>query len=168
MSEPYIGEIRLVGFSFAPVNFALCNGAILSIAENDTLFSLIGTTYGGDGVNTFALPDLQGRVPVHQGTQGAFGTSVIGARNGVENVTLNITQIPSHTHSFVVQPALGTLGTPTGNYMAGSSDGQYSPSGGAQTGPILAIAGSSQPHNNVQPYQAINYVIALYGVYPSQ
>lgn len=169
MSQPYVGEIRAVGFNFAPVDWALCNGALLSISENSVLFNLIGTTYGGDGQSTFALPDLQGRTPVHQGTGGG-GTYVMGQRSGVENVTLTLPTIPSHNHPIAAQGANGSVPSPSGAFFAGSSAEQYATTanGTAVTGSITGPQGGSLPHNNLQPFLCVNYIIALFGIYPSQ
>jgi microcystin-dependent protein len=168
MGEPYVGEIRLVGFNFPPVNWALCNGSLISIAENPALFQLLGTTYGGDGQTTFALPDLRGRVPIHVGN--GF---VQGQLAGTESVTLNSQQIPTHTHSSTqCSSKAGTTGTPAaGTTWAVSSVGQlYSgnpPSVNMAAG-ALANAGGGQPHENRQPSLAINYIISLFGIFPSQ
>src|SRR5271169_6738103 len=128
MSQPYVGEIRLVGFNFAPVNGALCNGSLLPISEYEVLYNLLGTTYGGDGQNTFGLPDLRGRTPFHQGTGGG-STYVMGQPGGVETVTLLSTQIPSHTHPVNVQNQVGDVSSPIGALFAVSTEDQYAPSG---------------------------------------
>jgi microcystin-dependent protein len=168
MSEPYIGQLVLVGFTFPPVGWATCNGAIQSIAENSTLFNLIGTTYGGDGVQTFGLPNLQSRIPIHQGNNGVT-TYVIGQQGGVENVTININQFPTHTHPLQGSSTAASSNIPTGNTVGAVS--AYT-----NTAPTLALnnatignsGGGSQPHNNLQPYLVLNWIIALFGVYPSQ
>ena len=118
MSEPYIGEIRMVGFNFAPVGWAFCDGSLLQISQNDALFNLIGTTYGGDGQNTFGLPNLQGRIPVHQGIDSFGNPYVIGQLSGSENVTLTLNQIPSHTHSLLGQTTAGTHPSPANGVSA--------------------------------------------------
>ena len=170
MSDSYVGEIRLVGFTFAPVGWALCQGQLLPISQNEALFQLIGTTYGGDGINNFALPDLRGRVPVHAGT--SLGTSYpLGQLGGLNQVTLITGQLPSHTHGINCQS--GTAGaspTPSANYFAQNSATQiYAAPGGLETmGSIVGQTGGSQPHDNMQPYLAINYIISLYGVFPTQ
>jgi len=173
MSSPYIGEIRIFAGNFAPVDWAFCDGSLQSISQNPTLFSLIGTTYGGDGVNTFALPDLRGRVPIHRGTDRQGFTYVLGQPGGVETVTLSTAQLPSHTHAAAAND--GTSGTPMdspqGNYWSGWTGGQYSVSAPAQTMSPAAVSnstGGSSPHDNMIPFQAINFIIALYGIYPSQ
>ena len=176
MSNPYVGEIRIFAGNFAPVGWAFCDGSILAITSNETLFNLIGTTYGGDGQNTFALPDLRSRVPIHMGTD-SFGTSyVIGQSGGVEQVTLTTSQIPAHSH--VPLAALSSangggnnpVNSPANSVWSGWTGGQFS-----NTAPNVAMApaaigfsGGSQPHDNMVPFLAINFIISLYGVFPSQ
>jgi microcystin-dependent protein len=170
MAQPFIGEIRMVGFNFAPVDWALCNGALQSIANNPTLFNLIGTTYGGDGQTTYALPNLQSRIAIHQGTGPGLPTYVIGQSGGVENVTLNLNQIPSHSHSLLAQAAAGSVSSPSGAVWAESALNQYSnvaPTN-AMAASALQAAGGSQPHNNLGPFLVINFIIAMFGIYPSQ
>jgi microcystin-dependent protein len=169
MAQSYVGEIRAVGFNFQPVGWLFCNGALLSIAEYDVLFNLIGTTYGGDGVTTFGLPDLRGRTPIHQGSGGG-GTYVIGQLSGVENVTLTTSTIPAHKHPIAAQGAGGTSTSPAGGFFAGSLAGQYAPvaNGTSAMGAVTGQQGGSQPHNNLQPFLCVNYIISLYGVYPTQ
>jgi microcystin-dependent protein len=169
MSEPYVGEIRMMGCNFAPNGWQLCDGSILSIANFETLFNLIGTTYGGDGQTTFRVPDLRGRAPVHTG--GSF-SYVQGQNGGVENVTLTVPQTPAHSH--VPQAALGATGnpadSPANNVWSGWTGGGFSAQAPAVNLNAAAIgsAGGGQPHNNLAPYQTINFVISLFGVYPSQ
>jgi microcystin-dependent protein len=166
MSQPYVGEIRLVGFNFAPAGWAFCDGSLLAISQNDVLFNLVGTTYGGDGQNTFALPDLRGRSPVHIGGSLSYQ---IGQNGGVENVTVTGQQVPVHNHPFTVQGGSGGLLTPAGNFLAGSALGQYAPTpGDGVSGNVLSANTGGQPHDNLMPYLALNFVISLYGVYPSQ
>jgi microcystin-dependent protein len=169
MAQPFIGEIRMTGFNFAPVDWLLCQGQLLSISENEALFTLIGTTYGGDGVNTFALPDLRGRVPVHQGSSGA-GTYVIGQLGGSETVTLLTNDIPSHTHILSAQSGVGSQPSPSGGVWASSALDQFStasPTATMAPGQV-ELTGGSQPHDNMAPYLCINFIIAAYGIYPSQ
>jgi microcystin-dependent protein len=166
-----VGEIRMFAGNFAPAGWMFCNGATLAISENETLFNLIGTTYGGDGENTFKLPDLQSRVPVHQGTSSASGTNyVIGEMAGAEDVTLTTQQIPSHTHALAATKATGTQVNPGGNLLANSQGPQpyiqESPDNQLNAQAIQQ-SGGSQPHENMQPYLVINYIISLFGVYPS-
>jgi microcystin-dependent protein len=169
MSTPYIGEIRMVGFNFAPQGWAFCDGSLLPISENDTLFSLIGTTYGGDGQATFALPNLAGRIPVHMGTGPGLSTRVIGEAAGVEQVTLITSQIPVHSHAPQAQSANGGLNTPQNGVWAGSATALYStdqPNVTMRSG-LVNLAGGSQPHENMMPFLAINFIISLYGIYPT-
>jgi microcystin-dependent protein len=172
MSEPYIGEIRMFGGNFAPVGWMFCDGAQLAISDNDTLFNLIGTTYGGDGQTTFNLPDLRGRAPVHQGTNPATGTSyTLGEQAGVETVTLTTQQIPQHTHALTATNAIGTQANPGGNLLANSQGPQpyiqENPDGSLNPQAVTPFGGS-QPHENLQPFLGINFIISLYGIYPSQ
>ena len=167
MSSSYVGEIRLVGFNFAPQGWAFCDGSLLSIANNEVLFTLLGTTYGGDGVNTFALPNLTGRVPVHQGT--GQSNYVMGQTGGVASVTLTTNQMPIHTHTVNGQSGIGNAVSPVNNYFAGSTPAIYSlPSGYVNMGSVVGLTGGSQAHDNMQPYLAMNYIISLFGIYPSQ
>lgn len=165
MSDPYIGEIRVVGFNFAPQGWALCNGQLLSIADNTALFQLLGTTYGGDGQNTFALPNLQGRIPFHQGN-----SFVIGSTAGTETVTLTATQMPAHTHPLAANSSPGTQAAPTGGYWAQSPLGAYSTEATANSMAATAIGntGGSQPHDNMPPFLVVNFVISLFGIFPTQ
>jgi microcystin-dependent protein len=170
MSTPYVGEVRLVGFNFAPVGWNVCNGALIAISENSTLFNLIGTTYGGDGQNTYALPNLQSRIPVHQGTNSLGGNYVMGEIGGVETVALNLNQCPAHTHSAqVAASAASTSISPWGNFP-GPGIAAYAtaiPTEAMATG-MIAPTGGNQPHSNLQPFLALNWIISMFGVYPSQ
>jgi len=169
MSTPYVGEIRMAGFNFAPVDWELCDGQLLSIAENNTLFNLIGTTFGGDGQNTFALPDLRGRIPFHMGTFNG-NSLVIGQIAGTEDVTLTQGQIPIHAHSLGASSGNGTQVTPQGGVWAASPLDQFSnevPTG--TMGPTtFSATGGSQPHDNMPPFQVVNFIISLFGIYPTQ
>ena len=169
MPEPYVGEIRMFGGSFAPAGWAFCNGALMPISENDTLFTLIGTTYGGDGQETFALPDLQGRVPMHQGTLSGV-TSTIGEKAGVESVTLTTNQIPVHNHNVLASTTPAVATTPGGNAPALGTGQIYTSAISATllNSNTLAGTGGSQPHENVQPYLCISFIISLFGVFPTQ
>lgn len=170
-SAPYLGQILIVSFEFAPKGWAMCNGQLLAINQNQALFSLIGTYYGGDGRTNFALPDLRGRAPIHQGSLAGGSDYVIGEIGGEETVTLTINQIPAHTHELMAYGGVGTTANPTGAVWAAQSRlDVYSsavPSGAMGAGSI-ATAGGTQPHDNRSPYLVVNYIIALNGVYPSQ
>jgi microcystin-dependent protein len=177
MSNPFIGEIRMFGGNFAPLNWAFCNGALIAISQNDALFNLIGTTNGGDGTNTFALPNLQSRVPVHMGTASSGTTYLIGQQAGVENVTLLAGQIPSHTHALMSAGGTQTLAPSASTILATSatsthtgSNNIYGPAPPTQTlnPAIIKNDGGSQPHSNLQPYLAVNFIISLSGVFPSR
>jgi microcystin-dependent protein len=166
MGEPYIGEIRMFAGNFNPNGWAFCNGALIPIAENDALFNLIGTTYGGDGQSTFALPNLSGRLPVHNGNGFTIGESA-----GVEEVTLTTTQIPAHTHPLLCAASGGTPNSnPQGGYWGPTDQTQYSTAASTvQMGnPAITSGptGGSQPHTNYMPYLCINFIISLFGVYP--
>ena len=170
MAQPFMGEIRMFAGSFAPAGWMFCEGQLLPISENDALFVVLGTTYGGDGESTFALPDLRGRVPIHQGTQAGIPYT-IGEMGGVESVTLSVNQIPAHTH-----PALATSGAASqkaggGLLFAVAQGDVYSTSAGnrsAMAANMVSPVGGSQPHTNFQPYLCINYIIALFGLFPHQ
>jgi microcystin-dependent protein len=170
MSQSFIGEIRMFGGNFAPSGWNFCNGQLLAISEYSALFNLIGTTYGGDGQQTFGLPNLQGRVPVHQGSNG-MSTYVIGQFAGVEDVTLNTNQIPGHSHAAQVSTAAGAQPGPGANLLAASAaTALYShdaPNVSLNNGTV-ALAGGSQPHDNLQPFQCVSFIISLFGVYPTQ
>lgn len=170
MGQPYVGEIRMVGFNFAPENWAFCNGQSLAISEFETLFQLIGTTYGGDGQQTFNLPNLQCRIPFHQGTDNLGDTSIIGQVSGTETVTLLTQQIPAHTHPLAVSSAVGSQPSPSGAFCAASALDQFStgaPTIAMSPTAILSVGGS-QPHDNLPPFLVINFVISLFGIFPSQ
>ncbi len=169
MSEPYVGEIRIAGFNFAPVGWAFCNGQLLSIEDNEVLFAVIGTTYGGDGVTTFALPNLQCRVPVHQGKSSTGTPYVLGQNGGAETVTVTPAQLPSHTHSAACNPtATGTA--PGGNVWSSTTGNAYTTAAPGQLLNPIAIAptGGNQPHDNMPPLLVANFIISLYGVFPTQ
>ncbi|WP_165185478.1 phage tail protein [Caulobacter soli] len=178
MTQPYIGEIRLFGGNFAPMGWAMCDGQLIAIATNDTLYNLLGTTYGGDGVNTFGVPDLRGRVPSHMGTKNGM-TYAIGQPGGTESVTLTPQQLPQHTHPMFASSATGTLNVPTATSLlsnqgpTGTGINAYTPYNASNPQVALSAAsttpvGGNQPHDNMQPYLGVNFIIALYGVYPSQ
>lgn len=170
MSSPFVGEVRPGGWNFAPAGWALCQGQLMSIAENDTLFNLIGTTYGGDGQSTFGLPDLQGRVPIHQGTNAGV-TFAIGQQGGVEQVTLNTSQLPIHTHPALASSSNGNSNSVGNNVLAAAAPKVYVP-GAVPDAPMnpgmIQPQGGNQPHDNLQPYLTLTWVISLFGVFPSQ
>ena len=165
MSSPFVGEIRMFGGNFAPNGWAFCSGQLMAISENDVLFNLIGTTYGGDGQQTFALPDLQGRLPMHQGN-----SHVIGEKSGVESVTLTTQQIPLHNHAPLAVSGNGNQSTPQGGVWAGITTSIYTsnPPNIAFNPALGGNAGGNQPHDNLMPYLAVSFIISLYGVYPTQ
>lgn len=169
MSNPYVGEIRMFGGNFAPSGWAFCNGALIAISENDVLFNLIGTTYGGDGQTTFALPNLQGRVPIHQGA--GF---VIGQLAGTETVTLTANQIPLHSHPPACNTGAGNSSAPSGNVWAGNANTSLpqftSTTAGlvAMNAATIGTNGNNQPHQNLMPFLAISFIISLFGIFPSQ
>lgn len=169
MSTPYIGEIRMFGGNFAPSGWAFCDGSLIAISENETLFNLIGTTYGGDGQNTFALPDLRGRIPVHMGSN-----HPISQLSGVETVTLTTQQIPAHRHLPVASSTAGSSSNPANNVWAANSNTALPQFAADSSTPVsmqpamLAPAGGSQPHDNMPPFLCISFIISLYGIYPSQ
>lgn len=165
MSQPYVGEIRIFAGNFAPAGWMSCEGQILPISENDTLFNLIGTTYGGDGESTFALPDFRGRFPIHQGNG-----YVVGEMGGAETVTLTTQQIPAHSHAPLATTAAGTSASSANAIAAAWPDTPYStdPTGSQVLHPgALAQTGGSQPHDNMPPYVAVGMIISLFGIYPS-
>lgn len=168
--DNFVGQIMIVPYNFSPVGWHDCDGSLMSIAENDVLFSLIGTTYGGDGQTTFALPDARGRVMVDDGSGPGLTSNVIGQQGGAENVTLAATQLPAHRHTVNAVTAGGTKGSPSGAVFAntGVLDKDYAdkvPDTTMAPGMVSAV-GASQPHNNIQPYLTMKCVIALYGIYP--
>ncbi|MEO6280461.1 tail fiber protein [Roseateles sp.] len=170
MSNPYVGEIRLFAGSFSPTGWMLCQGQLVSIAENDVLFQLIGTTYGGDGQNTFALPDLRGRVPVHQGLGPATSARTLGELGGTETITLVRNEMPAHTHALQASAATASGTAPGGAVLAATTVASYGPAPAttAMTASAVGSAGGGQPHQNMAPTLAVNYIISLYGIYPSQ
>ena len=165
MSQPYIGEIRMFGGNFAPQGWAFCDGSVLNIADNVTLFELIGTTYGGDGQQTFALPDLRSRIPAHVGP-GYF----LGQPLGEETVMLTVPQLPVHTHTPQAGNTTGDKSTPAGNVWAASALHQFSSAAPTVTldPAAVGVAGGSQAHDNMSPYLVINFIISLFGIFPSQ
>jgi microcystin-dependent protein len=167
--DPFLGEIRPFGFDFAPHGWAQCNGQILSIAQNTALFSLLGTTYGGNGQTTFALPDLRGRTAISSGQGGGLASYSLGQVGGLESVTLNVNEMPAHNHNVNVTNQAGSSPAPAGLYPAKTNTAAYKagPSG-TMAADELGNAGSNQPHTNLQPTLAVNYCIALQGIFPSR
>jgi microcystin-dependent protein len=174
VSSPYVGEIRMFGGNFPPAGWAFCDGQLMSIAENDTLFSLIGTTFGGDGQQTFGLPDLRGRLPVHQGTDSTGQAWTLGQLTGAEEVALTAAEMPAHSHFAMGSADQASSSDPTGAVLATlsaagtqSAYGTRSPTGALDASSVT-FAGGSQPHSNFMPYACVSFIISLYGVYPTQ
>jgi microcystin-dependent protein len=164
MSQPYVGEIRMFAGNFAPAGWLFCSGQLLPISEYETLFNLIGTTYGGDGQSTFGLPDLRGRLPIHMGS--GF---VLAQTGGAETVTLTTSTIPAHTHPALATTNSNTASLPGGNYLATGPDiYDVNVAGSSQMAPAISSVGGSQPHDNFQPYLCVDFIISLFGVFPSQ
>jgi microcystin-dependent protein len=167
MAQPYIGEIRMFAGNFAIAGWAFCDGSLLPISENETLFQLIGTTYGGDGQSTFALPNLQSRVPIHQGN--GF---ILAETGGAEDITLTVNQIPAHSHALLGTVNSATQNQPANMLLAQSPTQNAFPYGtdnppGTLNAASISTVGGSQPHSNIQPYLAINFIISLFGIFPS-
>ncbi len=176
MSDPYLGEIRMFGGNYAPRNWAFCSGALINISDNNALYSLIGTNYGGDGRVTFALPDMRGRLPMGQGHGPGLSARMIGQRFGVERVTLSNNQMPTHTHAFRASLDESNSSNPGGDVPASHSDGDM-PYTAAPTDPSrfqnlssasVTLTGDAASHYNVMPFQCVNFIICLHGIYPSR
>ncbi len=171
MSNPYIGEIRIFAGNFAPIGWGFCEGQLVPISEYEALFTLIGTTYGGDGQETFALPDLRGRVPVHQGTNNQGSTRVLGESYGSETVTLTSQQLPAHGHALRGSSGVGNVGSPANAVLAATTANAYG--NGVPNSPMspstLTASGTlnPQPHDNMAPFLTVHYIMALWGVFPS-
>jgi microcystin-dependent protein len=166
MAEPFLSEIRIFSFSYAPQGWALCNGQFLPIAQNQALFSLLGTTYGGNGQTTFALPNLRGRLPIHEGDGQTLGEAA-----GTSAVTVNIGQLPTHVHLVNASSTDGNTSTPTNGILAREVGNVYRPPTAgliAQNPEIISSVGGNQPHTNMMPYLVLNFCIALTGIFPSQ
>ena len=169
--DPFVAEIRIFPFNFAPKGWAFCDGQILPISQNTALFSLLGTTYGGDGKSNFALPNFQGRAPMHPSQGPGLSLHDLGETGGSETVTLLQSEVPAHSHTLMVQASTGTKSTPAGNSFARTSGATpYLPPAGAalvaMSDQAIPPAGGDQPHNNLMPYLTLNFCIALQGVYP--
>ncbi len=175
MSDQFLGEIRVFPTNFAPFGWAFCDGQLMAISQSTALFSLLGTFYGGDGKSNFALPDLRGRAPMHFGQGPGLSLRDLGETGGGEAVTLLISEIPQHTHQAVGVAANGDQASPAGNTWASAHSGPKtkdniyaSAAGATMNAQALAVAGASQPHNNLPPYLVINFCIALQGIFPSR
>ncbi|MBC3873664.1 phage tail protein [Undibacterium flavidum] len=171
MSNPFIAEIRMVPFNFAPTGWAFCDGQLLPISQNTALFALLGTTYGGDGESTFALPNLQGSAIMHPGQGPGLSLHDLGEVGGTESVTLLSSEIPSHNHRLYTTHTVGTTNSPSGTALAVGAKGTplYGPASGSPDtmhASTLAVSGGSQPHNNMQPYLTLTFIIALQGIFP--
>ncbi len=165
MAQPYVGEIRMFAGNFAPAGWMFCEGQLLPISENETLFQLIGTTYGGDGQSTFALPDLRGRIPIHQGN--GF---ILAETGGAEEITLTVNQIPAHSHPLLGSTANASDPNPSGNVLATSTVVQpyaVESISGSLVATTISPVGGSQPHTNFQPYLCVDFIISLFGLFPS-
>jgi microcystin-dependent protein len=164
MSEPFLGEVKMISWGFAPMGWAFCNGQLLLINQNQALFSILGTTYGGDGQNNFALPNLQGRAPVHGGNG-----IVLGEISGEAAHTLTISEMSAHAHAPVGSSNSPTASSPSGNVWARQTTNAYSASENAAMNPACVLtAGGSQPHDNMPPYRVLNFIVALQGIFPSR
>ncbi|MDP3913847.1 MAG: tail fiber protein [Bacteroidota bacterium] len=174
MSSSFIGEIKMFGGNFAPNGWALCDGQLLPIAENEALFALIGTTYGGNGETTFALPDLRGRIPVHSGQGSGLSNRTLSEQFGSETTSLTVNQIPPHNHSILDSPSVGnSTGVSNSTIAAGTIGRVYTNDNtpanlGDMNAGTIANTGGSQPHDNLMPYLCINFIISLFGIFPSQ
>ncbi len=171
MSEPFVGEIRMFAGNFAPRGWAFCDGQLLAVSQNDALFSLLGTIYGGDGRTTFGLPDLRGRIPIHAGTGPGLSPRRLGAKAGSEEETLTVNQLPSHPHVLQATTAAGVDNNPQGKMFAESPSVDWyfetDPSLNMATSAISSVGGS-QSHLNLMPFLCVNFIIALFGIYPSR
>ena len=166
MAQPYVGEIRMFAGNFAPAGWLFCDGQLVPISENETLFNLIGTTYGGDGQSTFGLPDLRGRVPIHFGN--GFALAETG---GVETVNLTVSQIPAHSHPLLVSSAITNLTNPTGGLLGQSTQAKLYvdfPPNVNLAASVVSSTGGSQPHDNFMPYLCVNFIVSQFGIFPSQ
>lgn len=172
MSDPFLAEIRIVGFTFAPKGWATCDGQLLPISQNTALFSLLGTTYGGDGKSTFALPNLGGSAPMHPGQGPGLSERFLGETGGEQTVTLLQSEMPVHTHILAASQAEGGDRSPAANLFAAETGGinSYAAPGGltAMAPTMTGLAGGNQPHNNMQPYLGLLFVIAMQGIYPQR
>lgn len=170
MSEPFVGEIRMFAGNFAPRGWAFCDGQLLAVSQNDALFSLLGTIYGGDGRTTFGLPDMRGRIPIHAGTGPGLAPRLLGAKGGAEKVTLTVNQLPSHSHTLRASTDIPADRSPTGMVTGQTTTDIYiddTPVVDMATDTITKVGGS-QSHTNLMPYLCVHFIIALFGIYPSR
>lgn len=169
MPDPFIGEVRMFAANFAPRGWALCDGQVLPIQDNQALFALLGTMYGGDGRTTFALPDLRGRAPVHAGSGAGLTTRSVGDRIGVEEVALSVEELPAHAHDVSCSGSSGTCQTPVGHVLAEEPDNAYVPEGSERmASTTIQETGGGQGHDNLQPSLVLNFIIAVEGTFPSR
>lgn len=171
MSEPFVGEIRMFAGNFAPRGWAFCDGQLLAVSQNDALFSLYGTIYGGDGRTTFGLPDMRGRIPIHAGSGPGLSNRRLGAKSGAESVTLTVNQLPSHSHTYNASTTAATANSPADAVIGESPSidlfGEGTPTSNMATNAITGVGGS-RSHTNLMPYLCINFIVALFGIYPSR
>ena len=170
MSEPFVGEIRMFAGNFAPRNWAFCDGQLLAVSQNDALFSLLGTIYGGDGRTTFGLPDLRGRIPIHAGSGPGLSPRPLGQHQGTEAETVTVNQLPSHSHTVRASNAAASSTLPAGHALARPDKNLFRASGTTANMAAQAVgnSGGSQSHSNVMPFLCVHFIIALYGIYPSR
>jgi len=171
MAQPYVGEIRMFGGNFAPAGWLFCDGSLQPISENETLFNLIGTSYGGDGESTFALPDLRGRIPIHQGQGPGLSNRTLAEPGGLEQVSVSTPQLPAHSHTLFASTAAASASDPAGKVTAtatGTSIYGAGPPSVTLNAQATTATGGSQPHDNLMPYLCVNFIISLYGIFPSQ
>lgn len=171
MSEPYVGEIRMIAGNFAPRGWAYCDGQLLAISQNDALFGLLGTIYGGDGRTTFGLPDLRGRLPVHAGSGPGLSPRRLGSKGGAEDVTLTVNQLPSHTHTFHANTAAANTPESQGKVLAARGATPLfskNAAGAGMAASMIGNTGGAGSHNNMMPAQCVHFIIALFGVFPSR
>lgn len=171
MSEPFVGEIRMFAGNFAPRGWAFCDGQLLAVSQNDALFSLLGTIYGGDGRTTFGLPDMRGRIPVHAGTGPGLSNRRLGAKGGAETVTLTTNQLASHSHSLNAATGGTAQASPVGNLPGSDRTVMYvntNDRAGTFANPVTGFKGGSRAHTNLMPFLCVNFIVALFGIYPSR
>ena len=172
MSEPFVGEIRMFAGNFAPRGWAFCDGQLLAVSQNDALFSLLGTIYGGDGRTTFGLPDLRGRLPIHAGTGPGLSPRSLGQKFGTEHETITTNTLPQHTHDYNSVTVAATEATPTGNVVASPAFNLYqknlAPNSNNMSPSAVGTTGGSQSHTNIQPFLCLHFIVSLFGIYPSR